>query len=202
MSTNDTRIQTDCGQGHRVQAAPSSPPRVLESSDPDTIPLRRKRDTRVWQGIVVVMLVMVVLMLLFEAGLVFRWQGSIDLRITFVVTDADTGAPIPGAAVHVVSADDSGYRNIVPFTFTGDAQGAARHWYRGIRCGGSSYPAMPWRDTWGATTPSWCYYAVASNYCDGELQQGMSESPKLVRSGNGSYATVTVPLTLRKLPPP
>jgi hypothetical protein len=207
MSTDDTRIQNHCGTSDGIQDTPSRPRHILVSADAGGSPLLRRRYFWIPKGFVVTLL-LAILSLLPAAYMCLQaaypeivWLGGTDLEITFVVTDSDTGTPIPGAAVHVFYAHSPRDRTNVPFTLTTAANGTVRHWCRGVDCTGRSNPVMPWRNTITAKLPSWVLDATAPGYMDSEPQDlGFSQKVrKPVRRKHGN-AAVTIPVTLRKLP--
>jgi len=207
MSTDETRIQSECDKGYGIQDALSRHPLVLAAPIPDAI-LRHRRKHSWAQKAIVLASVLIIVFELMPLGIgVWRaashgtlWVSHCDLEITFVVMDADTGDPVSGAAVRVVHAELARDRENLP-SFTTDTNGTAIHWCRGVTCSGSSNTVMPWRNTFGAQLPSWMVQAVAPNYGEGEIQE-LRGKPNWVRHKNGGHAAVTIPLALRRLPAP
>ncbi len=123
-----------------------------------------------------------------------RWVGTTDLEVEFLVLDATTGAPIPGAVIDVHS--DGGFyeeRDPQDFALVTGSGGRARRLCRDTMCCGTS----GWNiDTFAVYLPEWYYRVAAPGYRPTEetaLQ--VPENARKVRRGKpAARLVVEVPL--------
>jgi hypothetical protein len=93
--------------------------------------------------------------------------GGADLSVEFVVTDANSGQPIPGARVNI--SCDGGFYNGVDedrkgaFDIRTDAAGIARRLLRNNRCIGTQ-SLLKFTDTYHVYTSAWNLRAFAEGY--------------------------------------
>ena len=125
------------------------------------------------------------------------WVGSTDVAIQFVVTDAETGVPIPNAVIRV-HAETGGFCEECDereFKVQTDQSGTGTHVCKRCMCYGSE---SVFENTFGVHLPEWCYRAKASGYAASDLEfLGTEEHHKSVRRSKPN-ATVTVPVRLSK----
>ncbi len=91
-----------------------------------------------------------------------RWVGSTDLEVEFLVFDATTRIPIPGATITIQSLGGSGEeRDPKEFELKTDDDGRVKRLCKKCMCFGTS----GWNiDTFSVRVPSWLYYASAAGY--------------------------------------
>jgi hypothetical protein len=104
------------------------------------------------------------LVLWFDRSQTIAWVGFNDLEVVFVVTDARTGAPVPGARVEVHS-EGGLYEERDPqdFVLTADGAGEARKVCRNSMCFGT----QSWlrrTDTYAVHLPDWYFRVSAPGY--------------------------------------
>jgi hypothetical protein len=79
------------------------------------------------------------------------WDGSTDLKVEFLVTDASSGHPIPAALIEVQQEQIDGKEIPEQYILAADASGSARTMRHGIFCCGAqsglrltnSYSVLP-----------------------------------------------------------
>jgi len=140
-----------------------------------------------------------------------RWTGHVDLTIEFVVTDARTGKPVPGAELWIF---DEGGRNAAglrmeetgikgeQFTLRTDEHGIASRVSEQNRASGRSNRLMPFRDTFGFNVPTWhILSARAPGYAPSEPVV-LPDVPGASRSGRigANQARLVVPIELQPVP--
>jgi hypothetical protein len=133
--------------------------------------------------------------LLLILGRTVTWVGHTDLEVCFVVTDADTGQPIPEAIVHI-RAEPSGFCDDTAesqFTITPDSNGRAKYVCTNCMCFGSKGLL---EDTYAVHLPWWWFHATASQYsATAPAYLDVPENVKRVQRG-APFATITVPIRL------
>ncbi len=126
-----------------------------------------------------------------------KWVGHTDLEVTFVVSDATTGQPIPHATIHI-RAEPGGFcaDPFHPeFSITTDKHGHARQLSTSCLCFGSK---GRFQDTFGSHLPRWSYHATADGYeATDRADLDVPENERRVQRGV-SFATVSVSIQLRK----
>jgi hypothetical protein len=96
-----------------------------------------------------------------------KWVGGTDLEIEFVVADAETAQPIPGATIHI-RAEEGGFckeRDKQEFTLKTDAEGRVRRLCEDCMCFGTS---GPFTDTFAVHLPYWQFQVSAAGYTDSD----------------------------------
>jgi hypothetical protein len=96
-----------------------------------------------------------------------HWVGRTDVDISFIVTNAETGQPIPGASIQVLQGDSSFCKTDQnpPFVLTADENGRAT--VRAMRCmcfGTSGWNGWRYRNTFGTHMPEWEFQIVKPGY--------------------------------------
>jgi len=125
-----------------------------------------------------------------------HWVGKTDLQVSFVVTDAQTGQPIPQATIHIRVepggfCDDRGPRE---FTITTNDKGHAKHLCTNCMSFGSN---GIFRDTFGIHLPWWWFHTTAAGYFDSDpAYLDTLDNARPVRSRQ-SFAIVTIPIQLQ-----
>ena len=126
-----------------------------------------------------------------------KWVGHTDLEVCFVVTDSETGQPIPNAAVHI-SAEPGGFCDDATqseFTITTDQSGHAKHIATNCMCFGSK---STFEDTFGSHLPRWSFHATATGYfATGQGYLGVHENANRVQRGD-PFATLSIQIRLQK----
>ena len=126
-----------------------------------------------------------------------KWVGTTDLEVSFIVTDATTGQPIPNAIVQIRSeaggfSDDRESRD---FMIAADSRGYAKRVCTNCMSFGSR---SFFEDTFGVHLPWWWVSAKAIGYSDSEPEYiDVRENQKEVQRGK-SFATIAIPLRLKK----
>jgi hypothetical protein len=134
-----------------------------------------------------------------------RWVGSTDLTVEFVVTDAETGEPIPGAEISIqpeVGVDRSG----IPkegLKLSTQETGTARYLCRDTMCSGTNGPFWFTR-SFGVRVPDWIVIVEATHYAEIE-PLWISASPatyrRTIERDGPKQARLIVPISLRKVQP-
>ncbi len=103
------------------------------------------------------------IVLLFTVGQAITWVGHTDLEVRFVVTDANSGQPIPNATVHVRAEPGGFCENSDPkeFELTTDENGHATHLCKNCMCFGSN---SLFEDTFAVHLPWWWFRVMADGY--------------------------------------
>jgi hypothetical protein len=140
-----------------------------------------------------------------------RWSGYVDLTVEFVVTDARTGKPVPGAELFIFNEggrnadglrmEEAGSKG-EQFTLRTDERGIAQRVSEQNRAYGRSNRVMPFRNTFGFCTPTWhILSARAPGYAPTEPVV-LPDVPGASRSGRigANQARLVVPLKLEPLP--
>jgi hypothetical protein len=125
-----------------------------------------------------------------------RWVGSTDLEVEFVVVNATTGVPVPGATIDVHS-EGGIYEERQPqdFALVTGPDGRAMRLCQGCQCFGTS----GWNiDTYVVHLPWWHYRVSARGYCPTELTElDVPANVRKVRRGKPA-AKLLVEVPLRK----
>ncbi len=87
------------------------------------------------------------------------WVGSTDLEVEFVITDADSRHPIPGAQVEVFSE----LGNQEMFVLYSDSDGIARKDCPDSKSSGTQ-SGLRFTDTYCVPPPCWMYHVNAEGY--------------------------------------
>ena len=127
------------------------------------------------------------------------WVGSTDLEVEFVVTDAVTGGPIPGARVEVQS--EGGFyeeRDKQEFALVAGADGVARKECRRSMCFGTQ-SGLRFTNTFVVHLPWWRYRVVADGYDPTEWADlDVLELRRQVRRAGPGKSNLVVPVSLHK----
>lgn len=128
-----------------------------------------------------------------------KWVGHTDIEIRFVITDAETGLPIPNATVHI-SAEADGFCDDAQqskFTITSCEDGHANQLATNCMAFGSEGTSG---DTFASHLPQWSFYATATGYsATAPAYLDVPKNARQVQRGDPS-ATLSVPIRLRKTP--
>ena len=132
----------------------------------------------------------------FTFGQTIKWVGRTDLEVRFVITDADTGQPIPNATVHI-SAKPGGFcddPSQPEFNITTNQSGHVKHVATNCMCFGSE---GTFEDTFASHLPQWAFHATAVGYvasAPGYLTA--HENNNRVQRGE-PFATISIPIQLQ-----
>lgn len=133
----------------------------------------------------------------FAFGETIKWVGHTELEVRFVVTDAETGQPIPNATIHI-SAEPGGFCDDPPqpeFTITTDQGSHAKHVTTNCICFGSK---GTFEDTFTSHLPQWSFHATATGYSETDpAYLDVTENARQVQRGD-PFATLSVPIRLRQ----
>lgn len=126
-----------------------------------------------------------------------KWVGRTDLEICFVVTDAASGQPIPGATVQV-RVDPGGFCDdckVGSFTIEADRNGDARQVCTNCMCFGSR---GCFENSYVVHLPCWWVSGKATGYQMSEPDYiDVPENIRQTRRGK-PFATVVIPVRLHK----
>jgi hypothetical protein len=139
----------------------------------------------------------VLVLLALPAVQTIHWVGSTDLALEFVVADAATGAPIPGAAVEVHS-EGGFYEEREPrdFRLIAGPDGRAAYLCRNSMCFGTS---RLFTDTYAVHLPWWHFWVSASGYEPTALTDlDVLEYRRAAKRDGPRRAKLVVPVSLRK----
>jgi hypothetical protein len=129
------------------------------------------------------------------------WVGRTDLEVEFVVTEAGSDRPVPGARIEVRS--EGGFyeeREKQEFVLHADGGGAVSKVYRSSMCFGKR-SGLGFTDTFAVHRPWWLVRVSAEGYQRSEwLEVNSSEYARQVRRIGPGKAKVTIPVALRKNP--
>jgi hypothetical protein len=147
-------------------------------------------------------LILIALISAFGTGMF--WIGSTDLEITFRVTDATTGQPIPEAVIDIVGAEWNccGDCN-PPLKLVTDDQGMVKKMCTQCTCTGYSgwKPFFRWTETFHTRTPSWQFFASSPKHEKTELIWIDELGIRHTRQRGATFSTMRVDISLRRLPP-
>lgn len=152
-----------------------------------------------WRWLIVSFLVLLLLVWGFDRFVRSLWVGSTDLMVEFVVTDATSSGPVPGARVEVQSqggfyAEDFEQE----FALTADAGGLASKECLRCECYGSD-SGLRFTDTFAVYLPYWRYRVVAEGYESTEWANLYAlEHARQVQRTGPRHAKLIVPVTLAK----
>ena len=126
-----------------------------------------------------------------------RWGGQTDATIRFVVTDAATGAHLPGALIHInTDTPESRPDPQTPqFVLTTDAKGEVEHHFHKLRCSGG----RGWfENSYNLALPYWEIRATCTHYEPLEdVRLVSSETQRQVRPGMRDRV-ITIPVRLKR----
>jgi hypothetical protein len=139
---------------------------------------------RRWRWFTVAAVGLLSLFFLLSSLRTIAWVGSKDLEVEFVVSDAGTGQPIPGALVRFYNPHPSGlcggeYRE-AQFSRVADGDGRITLFCRECMCSGQ----QNWhRDTFAIHVPAWYILVSATGYEASELAEldGLRRQSQLQR---------------------
>ena len=144
----------------------------------------------------VVIVLVGLFVLLVPALSVAHWSGHTDLEVQFLVTDFETGQPIPHATVHIVELEE-GPADVQPasFSLTTDQNGDARRMLKNCSWGGRSGLL---EDTFSVYLPYWMYHASSAGYANS--QDSLLHQPEIASTVKRGppFATVLVPIQIKK----
>lgn len=135
----------------------------------------------------------------FALGPTINWVGHTDIEVRFVITDAETGQPIPNAMVHICAeagafCDDP---QQLEFTITADKDGHASQLATNCMCFGSK---GTFKDTFASRLPKWSFHATATGYSAAEpAYLDVAKNARQVQRGD-PFATLSVPIRMQKTP--
>jgi hypothetical protein len=127
------------------------------------------------------------------------WTGSTNLEIEFTVSDAASGAPIPGARIDIESQDWRDEKsNNKQFSVLTDDNGLGYRLCPDRMCGGER-SALGITNTWSARLPYWRFSVSAPSYDSSDWSDLYPPAfkAKASRIGMGK-AKVAVPVALHK----
>jgi hypothetical protein len=129
---------------------------------------------------------------------VLEGHGQTVVEVEFLVTDAETGEPIPNATVEVrgqvAETDDGAQEGEVRLAT--DASGMARY-----HCRCTWYGERGWlKSSFLLLLPGWLFQASAPGYEPSQEMKFTHEQGRQSRRHNGGHA-FTVPIPLQKTPP-
>ena len=125
-----------------------------------------------------------------------KWVGHTDIELGFVITDANTGQPIPDATIHFRTelggfCDERPQKN---FEITTDEHGRATELAKNCMCFGSKGIL---EDTFGSHLPNWWIHVTATGYSTTEpTYLDNAENARRVQRCE-AFATLLVPIRLR-----
>lgn len=127
------------------------------------------------------------------------WVGVSDLEIECIVTDAETGQPIPGAVVDVEQAK-GGFLSCdckeEKFSLTMDANGSVKRMYERCTTTGTERFFM---SSFHIRPPEWNYRAIAQGYTPSEWNELARDNGILPHVKRGPpFARLLVPIKLTK----
>jgi hypothetical protein len=128
------------------------------------------------------------------------WVGATDLDVEFVITDADSGAPLPGARVEIHSEGGllAHEESKGDFVLIVDEDGVAQKARPRCMCHGDR-SGLGFTNSFAIHTPWWRFRAVAAGYETPEWAwlDSIDHSRQLQRLGPGRTKLV-VPISLTK----
>jgi hypothetical protein len=130
------------------------------------------------------------------------WVGHRDLKITFIVRDADTGEPVPAAAIEILLADGNFCQNCAPpIKLITDKDGVARRACEKCMCTGSSgwVPFFRWRETFSSHTPGWGFTGSSPAHEKSELHWLDEGNFRRTIQRGDVMATMQVEIKLRRI---
>jgi hypothetical protein len=138
-----------------------------------------------------------------------RWSGSADLTVEFEVADAETGAPIRGAEVSILSeggVNADGRRLEVAglqgeaINLTTDDAGIARYVCRDSKCSGTQ-SFLSFTNTYGVNLPWWHVTTKAPGYAaTGPFVLNERPNRRAPKRVGPQQAKLVVPVVLHKSP--
>jgi hypothetical protein len=127
-----------------------------------------------------------------------KWVGRATLEVEFVVTDAGTGEPIPGAVVEIAAHGGIGSREEKgEFALSTDASGAARRSCHVMSFGTRS--KLGFTDTFAVHLPDWDVRIMAAGFEPTPRDFWDAEALRLqVRRVGPGRAKLVVPMSLSR----
>lgn len=126
-----------------------------------------------------------------------RWVGHTDVTVRFVVTDAATGAHLPGALVHInTDTPESRPDPETPqFILTTDARGEAEYQFHQIRCSGGR---GLFEISYNLALPYWDIHATCTQYePEKEVRLVSPETQRQVKPG-ARDRVISIPIRLAR----
>jgi len=150
--------------------------------------------SRWWKRLLIAVFVLALLVIVYDRFGIILWQGMTDLEIEFVITDADSGKPVPKGRIEIQEMEP---RN-EPFGLIADDAGIARKICPDCRTGGA-HSRLRFTDSWVLKMPSFMLHVTAAGY-DPSARICLWE-PKYreqVRRIGAGQAKLVVPIFLEK----
>lgn len=134
----------------------------------------------------------------YDRGNMIGWDGSTELESVFIVTDASTNQPIPGATIafhpEIHDFDDTNREWV---KVTTDLRGVYRKECQRM-CGGEM-SGLRFTNTFGVSLPSWDYVCEAEGYQISEVKfLGEPENRKRMQMVDRRKPRLIIPITLTK----
>jgi hypothetical protein len=128
------------------------------------------------------------------------WVGRTDLQVEFAITDAATGAPVPGARVEICEEKSGLYqeRDEKQFVLVCTSDGRASKECRDSMCFGTR-SGLRFTDTFVVHLPWWRFRVVADGYEPSEWTE--LDEPEYIRQArrvSPGKAKLVVPIELHK----
>lgn len=139
----------------------------------------------------------------YDRSLVIKWVGGTDLEVEFVVTDAESGDPIPNAQVKIHSEGGVySERDVQDFVLVANQDGKVRKECAESMCFGSQ-SRLGLIDTFAVHLPWWYFWVVAEGYeSSAPIELDVPENIRQARRVGPGKAKLVVPVSLRALPVP
>jgi hypothetical protein len=126
------------------------------------------------------------------------WVGHTDLLVEFVVVEAGSEQPIPGARIDVHSQGGYDEREEQKFHLLTDASGTVRKECRGCLCSGAR-SGLGFTDTYSVRLPWWHFQVSADGFEPTEwMELPVPEISRRVRRGQPDKVVVRVSLQRRR----
>jgi hypothetical protein len=135
------------------------------------------------------------------------WTGRTDVEAEFVVTDAATGMPVPGATIQIQKSPREYDEKKGDFTLVTDAAGRAKRFFKECTCTGTEGPLIDryklriplmWTDTYRVTVP-WNWQVKAPGYAPGDFFEAAGGSIDEDNRGP-PFTKLTINVSLQKEP--
>lgn len=144
---------------------------------------------------------------LYDRVVMIRWVGDTNLTVEFVVTDAETGEPVKGADLSILSEggfNEDGRRldktelKKEEIKLTTDESGTARYVCRKSMCTGSE-SGLKFTNTYAFALPWWSVTPKATGYAaESAFSLNELEHVRAVKRVGPQQAKLVVPTALRK----
>lgn len=139
------------------------------------------------------------LLLLYPLAIPAMWDGRRDLRVRFVVIDAATHKPVPGASIHVENGPRTYCGDIaqVGFDLETDRAGNAERLVRGCATYGRHWTVgrVSVARSWNSYTPDWTVFATAPGYRASRPLQLLDRRGEVQRGEGTSELEIVVELS-------